>query len=264
MAWTWAANLEADRECSLRSLEAFSADAAARTDSIDAAARAKCRWLGGRCAYILAHDPIPKVKDLKFEPVPVANKSVKKQGPNKRQQLLAASAAENPLTGHKWVITTSAKNLCIKCDPCTLYAQQVDPGPVIDFVLSHPCRGRPAFPSQDSNIDGSHSIVNLGHLWSCSRCKASYSVRVPARGRLAKKCNGDSAKKAQPAANPTVTAAKGFSALFSGPKLSSACAGLGNSRPSQGPVVSPQARGSQPKDRPFRLCCLVLGRKKFG
>ena len=214
MAWTWAANLEADRECSLRSLEAFSADAAARTDSIDAAARAKCRWLGGRCAYILAHDPIPKVKDLKFEPVPVANKSVKKQGPNKRQQLLAASAAENPLTGHKWVITTSAKNLCIKCDPCTLYAQQVDPGPVIDFVLSHPCRGRPAFPSQDSNIDGSHSIVNLGHLWSCSRCKASYSVRVPARGRLAKKCNGDSAKKAQPAANPTVTAAKGFSALF--------------------------------------------------
>ena len=56
----------------------FSADAAARTDSIDAAARAKCRWLGGRCAYILAHDPIPKVKDLKFEPVPVANKSVKK------------------------------------------------------------------------------------------------------------------------------------------------------------------------------------------
>eukprot|EP00439_Symbiodinium_sp_Y106_P006497 s11491_g1.t1 len=101
MAWTWAANLEADRECSSRSLEAFSADAAARTDSIDAAARAKCRWLGGRCAYILAHDPIPKVKDLKFEPVPVANKSVKKQGPNKRQQLLAALAAENPLTGHK-------------------------------------------------------------------------------------------------------------------------------------------------------------------
>ena len=101
MAWTWAANLEADRECSSRSLEAFSADAV-RTDSIDAAARAKCRWLGGRCAYILAHDPIPKVKDLKFEPVPVANKSVKIQGPNKRQQLLAASAAEHPLTGHKW------------------------------------------------------------------------------------------------------------------------------------------------------------------
>ena len=248
MAWTWAANLEADRECSLRSLEAFSAEAAARTDSIDAVARAKCRWLGGRCAFILAHDPVPKVKDLKFEPVPVANKSVKKQGPNKRQLLLAASAAENPITGHKWVITTSAKNLCIKCETCTLFAQQVDPSPVIDFVLRHPCRGRPAFPSQDSNIDGSHSIVNLGHLWSCSRCKASYSVRVPARGRLAKKCNGGSAKKAQPAENPTVAAAKGFSALFSGPKLSPACAGLGTPRPSQGPVVSPQVRGSQPKD----------------
>ena len=79
-------------------MEAFSADAAARTDSIDAAARAKCRWLGGRCAYILAHDPIPKVKDLKFEPVPVANKSVKIQGPNKRQQLLAALAAEQDIT----------------------------------------------------------------------------------------------------------------------------------------------------------------------
>ena len=247
MAWTWAANLEADRECSSRSLEAFSADAAVRTDSIDAAARAKCRWLGGRCAYILAHDPIPKVKDLKFEPVPVANKSVKIQGPNKRQQLLAASAAEHPLTGHKWVITTNAKNLCIKCETCTLYAQQVDPGPVIDFVLSHPCRGRPAFPGQDSNIDASHSIVNLGHLWSCSRCKASYSVRVPAKGRLAKKCSGGSAKRAQPVAKPTETAAKGLAALFSGLKLSSASAGIVNPRPSQGPAVAPQARVPQPK-----------------
>ena len=110
-----------------------------------------------------------------------------------------------------------------------MYAQQVDPGPVIDFVLSHPCRGRrPAYPGQKSNIDASHSMVNLGHLWSCSRCKASYSVRVPARGRLAKKCNGGSAKKVQPAAKPS--------------------AGLVDPRPSKGPVVAPQARVSQPKD----------------
>ena len=118
---------------------------------------------------------------------------------------------------------------------------------MIDFVLSHPCRGRPAFPGQDSNIDASHSIVNLGHLWSCSRCKASYSVRVPARGRLAKKCSGGSAKKAQPVAKPTETAAKGFSALFSGLKLSSASAEMVNPRPSQGPAVAPQARVPQPK-----------------
>ena len=77
---------------------------------------------------------------------------------------------------------------------------------------------------------------------------AADSLAARKENLRAKKCNGGSAKKVQPAAKPTVTAAKGFSALFSGPKLSSASAGLVNPRPSQGPVVAPQARGSQPKD----------------
>jgi len=152
MAWAWAANLEADKECSARSAEVFSSDAAARTDSIDKAARAKCSWLGSRCSFILAHDPVPKVKDLKFQAVPVVNKAVRKQGPNKRQLLLAATEVDNPLVGHKWVITTNAKNLCIKCETCALYAQQVGPAPVLDFVLQHPCRDRPATPGPESNI----------------------------------------------------------------------------------------------------------------
>ena len=178
-AWAWAANLEADQVYGNRSQQVFSYAQAATTDYIDRATRATCSWLGKRCSHMLAHDPVPRAKDLKFEAVPVAKKKVQKQGLNKRQQLLAAAEAGNPATGHQWVITANAKNLCIKCETCTLFVQQTDPIPLVDFVLQHPCRHRPAEPSPSAKIDPSHDVINLGHLWSCSRCKASYSVRAP-------------------------------------------------------------------------------------
>ena len=212
--WAWAANLEADQVCGSRSQRVFSYTQAATTDNIDRATRATCSWLGKRCAHMLAHDPVPRAKDLKFEAVPVAKKKVQKQGLNKRQQLIAATEAVNPATGHQWVITAKAKNLCIKCETCTLFVQQTDPIPLVDFVLQHPCKHRPAVPSPSAKIDPSHDVINLGHLWSCSRCKANYSVRAPAKGRLAKKCQGKETKKDK-ATNEGVEAAKhGFAALF--------------------------------------------------
>ena len=98
----WAANLEADEACSQRSKEAFSFEQALRTDSIDQIARARNAWLGRRCSHILAHDPVPKVKELKFEAAPTKASHPKSSGPNKRQQLLAATQAETTATGHKW------------------------------------------------------------------------------------------------------------------------------------------------------------------
>ena len=213
-AWAWTADLAADKECGARSHSVFSFTQAAVTENIDRAARATCSWLGKRCAHMLAHDPVPRAKELKFEAVPVVNKKVQKQGLNKRQQLLAATELVNPSTGHSWVVTANSKNLCIKCETCTLFVQQTDPIPLVEFVLQHPCRHRPAEPSPSAKIDPSHSVLNLGHLWSCSRCKASYSVRAPAKGRLANKCKGKEAKKERDDSAGADSSKSGFAALF--------------------------------------------------
>ena len=245
LAWAWAANLDADQMCGARSLEAFSFEQAGITDNIDRAARATCSWLGRRCSHILAHDPVPRAKDLKFEAVPVAKKKTQKPGLNKRQQLLAATESINPNTGHKWVVTAKAKNLCIKCETCTLFVQQTDPVPLVEFVLQHPCRHRPAVPNESAQIDPSHTVCNLGHLWSCSRCKACYSVRAPAKGRLAKKCKGKEAKKERGDSIGS-DSKSGFAALFfrEGPGLPQEKSQASRNDPSK---LTTEARDSQPR-----------------
>ena len=244
-AWAWAANLEADQVCGARSLEVFSFEQARITDNIDRAARATCRWLGRRCSHMLAHDPVPRAKDLKFEAVPVAKKKTQKPGLNKRQQLLAATEAINPNTGHKWVVTAKAKNLCIKCETCTLFVQQTDPVPLVEFVLQHPCKHRPAEPSPSAQIDPSHTVCNLGHLWSCSRCKACYSVRAPAKGRLAKKCKGKEDKKERGESIGS-DSKSGFAALFFRDGRGSSQEQSQASRDTPKKMTS-EARDSQPK-----------------
>ena len=97
--WMWATNLEADLACSRKSAEVFSHQQANRTACIDQAARAKFFLLGQRCAHILAHDPVPRFKEAKFEAAPVAGRQAKPSGPNKRQRLLAASQGATKSTG---------------------------------------------------------------------------------------------------------------------------------------------------------------------
>ena len=101
------------------SAEVFSQQQANRTDCIDQAARAKFSLLDQRCARILAHDPVPRIKETKFEAAPVAGRKAKPTGPNKRQS--AATQGANAHTGQNWVVTSAAKNLCIKCTECSLY-----------------------------------------------------------------------------------------------------------------------------------------------
>ena len=119
--------------------EVFSHQQAHRTDCIDQAARAKFSLLGQRCARILA-----RFKEAKFEAAPVAGREAKPSGPNKRQRLLAATQGANAHTGHNWVVTSAAKNLCIKCTECSLYAQQVDPPEVVGFGKKGGQRSTPA------------------------------------------------------------------------------------------------------------------------
>ena len=216
--WAWFANEEADKLSGLRSEEVFSHEQAARTEAIDRAARGRGTWLGKRCSHILQHDPVPTRKEVKFEAIPVKSRQTKKLDFNKRHALHAATQQRDPERGHHWVLTSTAKNLIIKCQECGLYAQQTDPGDTIKFVLQHPCRGREATPAADSGIHPSHCIVNQGRMWQCSKCKASYSVRASARGRLAKVCTnrGSACQRKRNEEPVTKTPAQGFSLLFAG------------------------------------------------
>ena len=67
----------------------------------------------------------------------------------------------------------------------------------MDLVLSHPCKHRPAQPLATAGIHPSHLTLNLGHEWSCSRCKAHHSVRTRAKRLLSKECKGDRKKGGQ-------------------------------------------------------------------
>ena len=178
--WAWFANKEADQKCNERSANLFSRAQGQITDAVDRATRGRCSWLGQRCAHILQSDPLPAKKDLKFEAAPVRNRQARTAEFNHRHALTAATMQQDPVLGHHWVITTSAKNLCIKCQECGLYAQQTDPTATLKMVLSHPCKGRAAKPNPSANIHSSHVIENRGKTWQCTKCASSYSVRVPA------------------------------------------------------------------------------------
>ena len=147
-------------------------------------------WVNAVRAHILQSDPLPAKKDLKFEAAPVRNRQARTAEFNHRHALTAATMQQDPVLGHHWVITTSAKNLCIKCQECGLYAQQTDPTATLKMVLSHPCKGRAAKPNPSANIHSSHVIENRGKTWQCTKCASSYSVRVPAKGKLVQPCKG--------------------------------------------------------------------------
>ena len=153
----------------LASQEIFSQDGA---DEVDGVTRARASWLGRRCSRMLAHDKVPKSRELKFEAVPVLRPKVHRQGPNKSPEL-----------GHTWTITSSAKNLRVQCQVCSLFAQQTDPAPLVDFVLSHPCKGFKASPAANCNTRPSHSIENLGSVWRCAVCLCSSSVTCGGLGK---------------------------------------------------------------------------------
>ena len=181
-----------------------------QVDGVTRARASRASWLGRRCSHMLAHD-----KELKFEAVPVLRPKVHRQGPNKRQKLSQAAAVPVPELGHTWTITSSAKNLCVKCQACSLFAQKTDPAPLMDFVLSHPSKGFKATPAANCNIHPSHSIENLGSVWRCTECLCS-SVRVSAS--LSKTCGGrGKTKSGKVSENPPQSALskqQGFQALF--------------------------------------------------
>ena len=98
--------------------------------------------------------------------------------------------------GHSWCQTSKVpangriKNLTIKCQKCSLFAQQIDGQEDLARILQHPCEGEvPA--SLSWKFHSSHRLRNLGNYLVCAECGEFQSIRLPqAKVGLTKVCQG--------------------------------------------------------------------------
>ena len=109
--------------------------------------------------------------------------------------MLAAIAGKGT-GGHIWVQTSKMpangriKNLTIKCQKCSLFAQQIDGQDDLCRILQHPCEGEVPSPLSWT-LHSSHRLKNLGNFLVCAERGELQSVRLAqAKAGLVKICQG--------------------------------------------------------------------------
>ena len=171
--WMWFLNAEADRLCGLKSAEALSMMHVQDVHTIDLEAKARVAFLSRRCAHVLCNS-LPEKKKLATERTATPKKLSER--PNKRQVLLGLVASSGS-SGHIWKSTTGKNNMCIKCERCSLWIQQVDKPDLFDSLVQVPCLDHSFEPPLQCHR--SHKLQFLGSHWKCRSCGAQLSVRVP-------------------------------------------------------------------------------------
>ena len=196
--WKWALNDAADKLCGERAAEHTNRDFVRRAKEIEVAASSYNMFLARRCEHLLMHQS-EKVKDVKFRPTSpaVQNKPAKANAPTvSKKQLMLDALAGKGTGGHSWCQTSKVptngriKNLTIKCQKCSLFAQQIDGQEDLARILQHPCEGEvPA--SLSWKFHCSHRLRNLGNYLVCAECGEFQSIRLPqAKVGLTKVCQG--------------------------------------------------------------------------
>ena len=171
--WMWFLNAEADRLCGLKSAEALNMMHVQDVHTIDLEAKARVAFLSRRCAHVLCNS-LPEKKKLATERTATPKKLSER--PNKRQVLLGLVASSGS-SGHIWKSTTGKNNMCIKCERCSLWIQQVDKPDLFDSLVQVPCLDHSFEPPLQCHR--SHKLQFLGSHWKCRSCGAQLSVRVP-------------------------------------------------------------------------------------
>ena len=171
--WMWFLNAEADRLCGLKSAEALNVMHVQDVHTIDLEAKARVAFLSRRCAHVLCNS-LPEKKKLATERTATPKKLSER--PNKRQVLLGLVASSGS-SGHIWKSTTGKNNMCIKCERCSLWIQQVDKPDLFDSLVQVPCLDHSFEPPLQCHR--SHKLQFLGSHWKCRSCGAQLSVRVP-------------------------------------------------------------------------------------
>ena len=171
--WMWFLNAEAERLCGLKSAEALNMMHVQDVHTIDLEAKARVAFLSRRCAHVLCNS-LPEKKKLATERTATPKKLSER--PNKRQVLLGLVASSGS-SGHIWKSTTGKNNMCIKCERCSLWIQQVDKPDLFDSLVQVPCLDHSFEPPLQCH--SSHKLQFLGSHWKCRSCGAQLSVRVP-------------------------------------------------------------------------------------
>ena len=196
--WKWALNDAADKLCGEWAAERTNHDFVRRAKEIEVAASSYNMFLARRCEHLLMHQT-EKAKDVKFRPTSpaVQNKPAKANAPTvSKKQLMLDALAGKGTGGHSWCQTSKVpangriKNLTIKCQKCSLFAQQIDGQEDLARILQHPCEGEvPA--SLSWKFHSSHRLRNLGNYLVCAECGEFQSIRLPqAKVGLTKVCHG--------------------------------------------------------------------------
>ena len=95
-------------------------------------------------------------------------------GPSKKQRLLHLLEDPSLHLGHDWKATDTKadNNFAVKCQRCGLYIEQCNAPDLFSRKLNHPCQDIPAALPDSWSIHPSHSMVNKGAFFACSRCLA--------------------------------------------------------------------------------------------
>ena len=194
--WMWFLNAEADRLCGLKSAEALIMMHVQDVHTIDLEAKARVAFLSRRCAHVLCNS-LPEKKKLATERTATPKKLSER--PNKRQVLLGLVASSGS-SGHIWKSTTGKNNMCIKCERCSLWIQQVDKPDLFDSLVQVPCLDHSFEPPLQCHR--SHKLQFLGSHWKCRSCGAQLSVRVPKLSQKLK--NGCKINSSIPKLEPSV------------------------------------------------------------
>ena len=196
--WKWALNDAADKLCGAWAAGFTDRAFVQQAKAIDDAASAYNMFLARRCEHLLLHQA-EKAKDVKFRPTgpttPSKPKAVSTAPVSKKQMMLEALAGQGK-GGHSWTQTSKVpangrvKNLTIKCQKCSLFAQQIDGQDDLARILQHPCEGEVPSPLSWT-FHPSHRLKNLGNFLVCAECGEFQSIRLSqAKTGLVKVCQG--------------------------------------------------------------------------
>ena len=119
-------------------------------------------------------------------------------GPNKKRRLQQLLAEPSLQLGHSWQASTSkaVNNFAVSCTRCQLYIEQCNAPDLFTRKINHPCRDIPAALPGSWSVHASHSMVNKGAFFTCTKCLAVAKIGAQTTSKtLQAQCCGLARKK---------------------------------------------------------------------
>ena len=188
--WRHHINEQVDMLCKSRALEHYMPDHRRKLRQLDRLATEIGVHLARKAAHILKNrnqDRFPWILSRHtselIESAPIRSSP---KVPNKRQ-LMQALIPQDHQSGHVFRVTSKqgSFNMCMVCDICSLFLQQVDPVPKLKRLMSVPCLSRDAVWEDwwQDTLHPTHDMCRVEAHWKCRHCS---KTQKPGAENLAK------------------------------------------------------------------------------